>query len=140
MISALVLFAQVATAVPSDTPPPSPARRVQAVEVSDWYSRRLTLHRRLSYTVIPLFAFQYAAGQQLWEKGTGGAPEGVLAAAALRCVGGQMQGRLIIDTDEKRDRECEQDRPPDAVRSQHILGRLRLDTRRVRRQHGTDGE
>jgi fructose-1,6-bisphosphatase II / sedoheptulose-1,7-bisphosphatase len=33
--------------------------------------------------------------------GTGGAPEGVLAAAALRCVGGQMQGRLILDTDEK---------------------------------------
>jgi fructose-1,6-bisphosphatase II / sedoheptulose-1,7-bisphosphatase len=36
--------------------------------------------------------------------GTGGAPEGVLAAAALRCIGGQMQGRLIIDTDEKRER------------------------------------
>ena len=36
--------------------------------------------------------------------GTGGAPEGVLAAAALRCVGGQMQGRLILDTDEKRAR------------------------------------
>lgn len=30
--------------------------------------------------------------------GTGGAPEGVLAAAALRCVGGQMQGRLIFDS------------------------------------------
>jgi len=28
--------------------------------------------------------------------GTGGAPEGVLAAAALRCVGGQMQGRLVF--------------------------------------------
>jgi fructose-1,6-bisphosphatase II / sedoheptulose-1,7-bisphosphatase len=27
--------------------------------------------------------------------GTGGAPEGVLAAAALRCIGGQMQGRLV---------------------------------------------
>ena len=27
--------------------------------------------------------------------GSGGAPEGVLAAAALRCIGGQMQGRLI---------------------------------------------
>ena len=26
--------------------------------------------------------------------GSGGAPEGVLAAAALRCIGGQMQGRL----------------------------------------------
>ena len=36
--------------------------------------------------------------------GTGGAPEGVLAAAALRCIGGQMQTRLILDTDEKRDR------------------------------------
>ena len=36
--------------------------------------------------------------------GIGGAPEGVLAAAALRCTGGQMQTRLIIDTDEKRDR------------------------------------
>lgn len=33
--------------------------------------------------------------------GIGGAPEGVLAAAALRCIGGQMQGRLILDTDEK---------------------------------------
>ena len=36
--------------------------------------------------------------------GTGGAPEGVLAAAALRCVGGQMQGRLILDTDAKIER------------------------------------
>ncbi|MEP1205973.1 MAG: class II fructose-bisphosphatase [Rhizobiaceae bacterium] len=33
--------------------------------------------------------------------GIGGAPEGVLAAAALRCMGGQMQGRLILDTPEK---------------------------------------
>lgn len=33
--------------------------------------------------------------------GIGGAPEGVLAAAALRCIGGQMQGRLILDTAEK---------------------------------------
>ena len=30
--------------------------------------------------------------------GIGGAPEGVLAAAALRCVGGQMQTRLVLDT------------------------------------------
>ena len=36
--------------------------------------------------------------------GIGGAPEGVLAAAALRCIGGQMQGRLILDTKEKRER------------------------------------
>jgi len=36
--------------------------------------------------------------------GTGGAPEGVLAAVALRCIGGQMQCRLILDSEEKRDR------------------------------------
>ena len=36
--------------------------------------------------------------------GSGGAPEGVLAAGVLRCVGGQMQGRLILDSAEKRQR------------------------------------
>jgi fructose-1,6-bisphosphatase II / sedoheptulose-1,7-bisphosphatase len=36
--------------------------------------------------------------------GSGGAPEGVLAAAAMRCVGGQMQGRLVLDTEQKRER------------------------------------
>ena len=40
--------------------------------------------------------------------GTGGAPEGVLAAAALRCIGGQMQGKLLIKTpeEEKRAAKC----------------------------------
>jgi fructose-1,6-bisphosphatase II / sedoheptulose-1,7-bisphosphatase len=33
--------------------------------------------------------------------GAGGAPEGVLAAAALRCVGGQMQGRLLFRNDDE---------------------------------------
>src|ERR1700730_4227725 len=33
--------------------------------------------------------------------GIGGAPEGVLAAAALACIGGQFQGRLVLDTEEK---------------------------------------
>jgi len=33
--------------------------------------------------------------------GTGGAPEGVLAASALRCVGGQMQGRLVFRNDDE---------------------------------------
>ena len=33
--------------------------------------------------------------------GTGGAPEGVLAAAALHCVGGQMQGRLVFRNDDE---------------------------------------
>ncbi len=36
--------------------------------------------------------------------GIGGAPEGVLAAAALRCLGGQFQGRLVFRTDDERAR------------------------------------
>jgi fructose-1,6-bisphosphatase II / sedoheptulose-1,7-bisphosphatase len=36
--------------------------------------------------------------------GIGGAPEGVLAAAALRCVGGQMQGRLVFRNDDEKAR------------------------------------
>jgi len=36
--------------------------------------------------------------------GEGGAPEGVLAAAALKCMGGQMQGRLLFRNDDERGR------------------------------------
>ena len=36
--------------------------------------------------------------------GSGGAPEGVLAAAALRCIGGQMQGRLLFRNNDERGR------------------------------------
>ena len=36
--------------------------------------------------------------------GVGGAPEGVLAAAALKCLGGDMQGRLVFMNQEERDR------------------------------------
>jgi fructose-1,6-bisphosphatase II / sedoheptulose-1,7-bisphosphatase len=36
--------------------------------------------------------------------GIGGAPEGVLAAAALRCIGGQMHTRLLFDNNDQRER------------------------------------
>jgi fructose-1,6-bisphosphatase II / sedoheptulose-1,7-bisphosphatase len=36
--------------------------------------------------------------------GSGGAPEGVLACAALRCVGGQFKGRLLFRNDDERAR------------------------------------
>ncbi|MBO6885877.1 MAG: class II fructose-bisphosphatase [Marivita sp.] len=36
--------------------------------------------------------------------GTGGAPEGVLAAAALKCMGGQIQGRLVFRNDDEKAR------------------------------------
>jgi fructose-1,6-bisphosphatase II / sedoheptulose-1,7-bisphosphatase len=36
--------------------------------------------------------------------GSGGAPEGVLSAAALRCIGGQMQGKLLFEDDAQIER------------------------------------
>jgi fructose-1,6-bisphosphatase II / sedoheptulose-1,7-bisphosphatase len=38
--------------------------------------------------------------------GSGGAPEGVLAAAAIRCAGGQMQARLLPETEQEIERAC----------------------------------
>ena len=95
MLILLGLSAQLLTAVPSDTPPPSPRPRVQAVEVSDWYSRRLTIHRWLSYTSYPLFAFQYAAGQQIWEKGSA-APE--WARRGHRIGAASIGGIFVVNT------------------------------------------
>jgi hypothetical protein len=68
MLTSLTLAAQLLVAVPTDTPQPPPRQRVQAIEVSDWYERRLTLHRRLSYATLPLFGFQLAAGWRIWEE------------------------------------------------------------------------
>ncbi len=47
--------------------------------------------------------------------GSGGAPEGVLAAAALRCIGGQMQGRLMFENDEQIARVKEMGHPDPAA-------------------------
>jgi hypothetical protein len=46
---------------PVDTQP----RRRHAIEYSEWYSRRLTIHRLGSYTMLPLFAGEYVLGNQL---------------------------------------------------------------------------
>src|SRR6266567_1235716 len=43
--------------------------RPRVVEVSEWYSRRLTIHRWVSYSIIPVFGAQYWAGTQLYAKG-----------------------------------------------------------------------
>lgn len=43
-------------------------KRRKAHEVSEWYSRRLTIHRYTAYATIPVFAAQWAAGQQLYDK------------------------------------------------------------------------
>ena len=54
--------------------------------------------------------------------GVGGAPEGVLAAAALRCIGGQMQGRLVFNKPDDRDRARKMGvKDPDAKFSMHEM-------------------
>jgi hypothetical protein len=45
-------------------------RRRKAVQISDWYGRRLTIHRDLAYASIPVFAAQWVAGNQIFQLGT----------------------------------------------------------------------
>ena len=47
-----------------------PQRRRRSVEVSEWYERRLRIHRYGAYATIPLFAYQAAAGNELYHKGS----------------------------------------------------------------------
>jgi hypothetical protein len=55
---------KLALTAPLDTP----RTRRHAVEVGEWYSRRLTIHRYVAYATIPVFALQWAAGDQLYRK------------------------------------------------------------------------
>lgn len=48
-------------AAPLDTPRARPV----AIEYSDWYARRLAIHRYASYAILPLFAAEYSLGQNL---------------------------------------------------------------------------
>ena len=71
---------------------------LQPVEYSDWYGRRLTIHRWASYATLPLFAFQYAAGRDLYKKsndapawareGHGVAATGIVALFGVNTVTG----------------------------------------------------
>jgi hypothetical protein len=58
--SALLRLARI----PTDTP----HTRVRAIEVSDWYERRLMIHRFVAYGTLPVFGAQWLAGQQLLDK------------------------------------------------------------------------
>jgi hypothetical protein len=48
----------------------TPRRRPRAVEVSEAYATRLRIHRYASYTMIPLFALQTIAGNQMYQTGS----------------------------------------------------------------------
>ena len=64
--SVLLARTELDSAIAADT---GRRRRPMAIEYSDWYSRRLTVHRWASYTLLPLFAVQYVAGEQIFQKG-----------------------------------------------------------------------
>ncbi|MBB2202068.1 class II fructose-bisphosphatase [Gluconacetobacter tumulisoli] len=59
--------------------------------------------------------------------GSGGAPEGVLAAAAVRCVHGQMQGRLLFEDAEQVRRAQEMDPGKDPSRKLGLYDMARGD-------------
>lgn len=63
--------APAAVAAPRIPTPLELARTAKAQddEPSDWYYRRLKVHRVTSYAMLPLFALQYAAGAELFDKG-----------------------------------------------------------------------
>ena len=61
-----VAVARIELASSSDT---TPRRRPRVVEMSDAYALRLRIHRLASYTMIPLFAAQSIAGNQLYQSG-----------------------------------------------------------------------
>ena len=56
----------VSLQIDADTVP----RRRRSIEVSDWYERRLRIHRYGAYATIPLFVYQAAAGNELYHKGS----------------------------------------------------------------------
>jgi hypothetical protein len=61
--------ARIGLALPAD----GAVRRITvppAVEFSDWYYRRLSIHRALSWAMIPLFIGSYVTGEQLLDKGS----------------------------------------------------------------------
>jgi hypothetical protein len=73
------------TAATAVTPVDTQPRRRRAVEYSDWYSRRLTIHRIGSYTMLPLFGAEYVLGNQLihGNEGSGMKPAHVAVATGI---------------------------------------------------------
>jgi hypothetical protein len=68
--------------------------RTSPIEYSDWYGRRLTIHRYASFATLPLFAFQYAAGQELLDDGD--AP--TWARRGHESAAGAIAGLFVVNT------------------------------------------
>jgi hypothetical protein len=57
------------------------------VEYSEWYGRRLAIHRTLSWAMIPLFAVSYYTGERLARDGRAGSPASVRALHPYAATG-----------------------------------------------------
>jgi hypothetical protein len=79
--------------IPTDTPPPR--TRPRAVQLSDWYSRRLTIHRYVAYGTVPVFAAQWIAGNQLLKESRA-APE--WAKFTHRAGATMLAGMFTVNT------------------------------------------
>ncbi len=62
-------------------------KRPALVEYSDWYGRRLAIHRTLSWTMIPLFAVSYYTGERLARDGRVNSPYAIRALHPYAATG-----------------------------------------------------
>lgn len=69
---------------------------VMAVEIGEWYGRRLAIHRAASYTMLPLFAAQFAAGQRMY--GNPALPADDWARRAHRPLAYAVGGLFTVNT------------------------------------------
>ena len=109
----LPLILQLAVAAPTDTmrqaPLPTLAavvadqqdttrRRVRAIEVSDWYHRRLMIHRIGAYSMLPVFTAQYVAGSALFDQGNGGPAAPSWARPVHKAGAATIAGIFTVNT------------------------------------------
>ena len=77
---------------PGDT---VPRRRPRAVEYSEWYTRRATIHKVASWTTLPLFAAEVVTGQELFKNGPQAAD---WAKDSHGIIAGSLGGLFAVNT------------------------------------------
>lgn len=87
--------AGVAAPAVADT---TPRKRPKAIEVSDDYNTRLTIHRIASYATLPLFATQYLAGTALFDADSKGQVRPQWATTVHRPIGYALGALFLTNT------------------------------------------
>lgn len=83
-ISALPVVLAPPLVAPLDT---GTRKRPRSIEYSEWYGRRVAIHKTLSWAMLPLFAVSYYTGDQLAEKGEEGVSNTVRSLHPLAAGG-----------------------------------------------------